>query len=1217
MELFCVGNVSHNLSLSCNDLTQIDVTMGGESPVSENTVSSFEMRSFVASPAPLSPHSPPVTSQVLDHDMADDSIDSVFFDKEDKISFVHWNIEGLLSKLKDSEFLSYLKNFDVICLSETFVRSFDNTMFPSHTMFIKSSTDLGNKGRDSGGIICLIRTSLLNFFSPRVNNGCGNFLSFIINKKLFNYHTDVLFVYAYVPPEGSKFYDISNIDNGIQHLEDYILDCFSDFGELPIFLCGDMNGRIANNFPTLFDIENIFDHLENDHNVLIRCSDDHIMNSYGKSLLDMCTALNLYPMNGICNGDLQGHFTYISEFGSSVIDYFLLSVDLYDFLSTKCSLFVSEMISSKHMPIEFRFTTTQKTKPLTSNKVSESFEKYRWDSDCSQQFQDNIESDSFKSKLDNSLLKLASNVNESLSLFNEAIKNCAENMKKKIRLSSENKQDKWFDYECVLFRRKVRKYLRIYRKKLTESDRHEYCKIRREYKNLILTKKKAYKNIMFENIVTAVTNRNDFWQKIKDVLRKKSTKRNDISLDSWFDHFKEVLEKEETDVVDNDLLHDDVVQDEYIDLLDKPISCTEILKAIQKLKLNKASGPDGMIGEFFKFSSVVIIDYLVALFNHLFDIGYYPEDWSESIILPLFKKGNVNDPNNYRGISLCNILSKLYSSVINDRLKLWIEENNLTGEYQAGFKKDYSTIDHIFTLLACVQKQFSNIKNRKLYVAFIDFQKAFDSVSRKLLWPILSKNKIHGKLLNCVKSMYSEVKAKVRAGANLTDVINCTEGVKQGDVCSPLLFSLFINELALEIIEKGRHGIKLSPDILELFILLFADDIVLLSETVVGLQNQLNNLYSAASKLHLTVNLAKSNIIVFRLGGFLGEREKWYYAGKRMEVVNCYKYLGIYFSTKLSFSHACQDLIARSKRAISCILNTLYKFDKISVSVFLTLFDCQVKPILLYGSEVWGLMSGTQIESAHLFALKRFLGVDRRTPNALIYGEFARYPIYIEAYTRCIKYWLKVVSMSTDRLPHKAYKMLFLLDERGKRTWASDIRQCLFKYGFAYVWLNQGVGNVNVFLRCFKQRIIDNCWQEWNGLINASDRFVIYRQHKTSYYIEPYLKLNINRYVMKSLVHFRLGISNLLVHKNRYTVNRNVNDEICRLCLSDIENELHILLCCQELQDLREDLIPKKYFNRPCMFKLILLLSVKNESVLHNLAIFLYKCFNMLDHASS
>ena len=176
-------------------------------------------------------------------------------------------------------------------------------------------------------------------------------------------------------------------------------------------------------------------------------------------------------------------------------------------------------------------------------------------------------------------------------------------------------------------------------------------------------------------------------------------------------------------------------------------------------------------------------------------------------------------------------------------------------------------------------------------MAFIDFEKAFDSISRKLLWPILLKNGIKGRLYMCVRSMYENVKARIRCGATFTDYIKCTRGVKQGDVCSPVLFSLFINELALDIIYNGRHGVSLSNDFVQLVILLFADDMILLSETVIGLQTQLNNLFSAASRLQLKVNMNKSNIVVFRKGGYLGARERWVYGDCMMKVVNSYKYL--------------------------------------------------------------------------------------------------------------------------------------------------------------------------------------------------------------------------------------------------------------------------------------------------------------------------------------
>ena len=133
----------------------------------------------------------------------------------------------------------------------------------------------------------------------------------------------------------------------------------------------------------------------------------------------------------------------------------------------------------------------------------------------------------------------------------------------------------------------------------------------------------------------------------------------------------------------------------------------------------------------------------------------------------------------------------------------------------------------------------------------------------KMLWPILLKNGIKGRLYKCVRSMYDNVKARIRCGAKFTDYINCTRGVKQGDVCSPVLFSVFINELALDITNSGRHGVSLSSDFVQLVILLSGDDMILLTETVTGLHTQLNSLFSASSRLQLKINMNKSNIVVF------------------------------------------------------------------------------------------------------------------------------------------------------------------------------------------------------------------------------------------------------------------------------------------------------------------------------------------------------------------
>ena len=144
------------------------------------------------------------------------------------------------------------------------------------------------------------------------------------------------------------------------------------------------------------------------------------------------------------------------------------------------------------------------------------------------------------------------------------------------------------------------------------------------------------------------------------------------------------------------------------------------------------------------------------LFNTVFASDEYPEAWPEAEMYPLHKQDSIHEPDNYRGISLLNVFSKLYSYIINKRLSRWVEDNDVLGEIQAGFRKDQSTIDHIFTLFSMIQRHL--LRNKKLHVAFIDLRKAFDFISHCKLWPILNKTGIKGKLLQTTQSMYRILK---------------------------------------------------------------------------------------------------------------------------------------------------------------------------------------------------------------------------------------------------------------------------------------------------------------------------------------------------------------------------------------------------------------------------------------------------------------------------
>ena len=1070
----------------------------------------------------------------------------------------------------------------------------------------------------------------------RVDINLGNAVFLLIDRTILGLDKDVLSANVYIPPEGSPYYNITGVNgDGISNLEDCIFDNVLLDNDVYVLLNGDLNSRTANVSQSIScEHDEIFNVQEKDQNIQ-RFSQDTTINPFGKSLLFMCTALNLCILNGTCEGDRLGAYTFISDAGSSVVDYFVLSCDLYASIFNKCQINVIERTECKHMPVRMTVSFPKYNSNVENESCSKvKVNKFIWDENKSDLFKDALANENFVSGLKDAYESIDNDEDLALDKFNNCLKDAAQCMRKTLVINN-NKTQNWFDQECRLKRAEVRKELSCYNTKVrnrdtiidayqdkdkqiiddvvqqTNSQRQKYCISRREYKNLIERKKKEYNEKTIAKLLAALDSQRDFWATMRAIAPKRQYCKNNISQETWFNYFKGLLEQEDVLSGTADLVSAEQDDDDLE--FNRPINEEEVVLAIKNLKAGKAAGPDMIIGEMLKHASSEILPFAVKFFNRLFDKGIYPNNWCESIILPLYKKGEVNDPGNYRGISLTDISSKIYGTIINKRIQKWVDENNITGEVQAGFKAGYSTIDHVFTLMACVQKRFCNTNKRKLYVAFIDFRKCFDTINRNILWPILKKSGIKGKLFNCIRSMYEKVLARVRSRQDtLTEHINCTLGVKQGDICSPILFSLYINELAIDLIKNGRHGVFF--DMYELFVLLLADDIILCSETVVGLQNQLNILQRAANKLHLTVNLDKSNIIVFRKGGYLGEKEKWFYDGKLMPVVNIYKYLGIYMSTRLSFSAACRDVASKAKRALLYIIQKLRQHNCSSIQVFLKIFDTQVQPIMQYGSEIWGLCkSANECEKVHLYALKKYLNVDLKTPNDLIYNEMCRYPITINSTINCIRFWLKLIQMDNFRLPRKAYDSLYALDSRGKETWATNIRLCLTQNGFGYAWLNQGVGNNKKFLFELKARLIDSKWQNVNAHIQESDRFTFYSLISAEEKCLPsHLTIDISRHLKCTLTKFRFGISRINVHYYRYR-HHNQGDLLCPYCKTVEENEFHILMCCPLYDALRQQFLKEKYYRFPNMNKLRILLCSKNDKIIGDVCRFLYAALKKRD----
>ena len=370
----------------------------------------------------------------------------------------------------------------------------------------------------------------------------------------------------------------------------------------------------------------------------------------------------------------------------------------------------------------------------------------------------------------------------------------------------------------------------------------------------------------------------------------------------------------------------------------------------------------------------------------------------------------------------------------------------------------------------------------------VDFSKAFDYVVHENLWYKLIKLGIRGKILKVIRSMYAGIKSRVKYLNVLSDEFPCMLGVRQGECLSPFLFSMFLNDIEETFILKGYQGIEIYMT--KLFLILYADDIVILAESAQSLQNGIDLLYEYCERWKLKVNVVKTKIVIFKKSGVLPRNLTFNFQGQNIEIVNSFKYLGIVFTQGGSFNEAQCTLADQAQKAVFRLNSYLVKFCTVSIPHKLELFDKLVLPILNYGCEVWGFHTANNIERVHTIYCKKLLNVKRSTQNDFVYGVLGRHNLLIGRYVRIVKYWLKLISCTNDKYVKIVYDILKKDSDMypNKISWVTLFKNMLARLGFFEVWLAQGVGNRDLFLYLFKQRLLDTFKQDWQGRLDNSNR---------------------------------------------------------------------------------------------------------------------------------
>ena len=1085
--------------------------------------------------------------------------------------------------------------------------------------------------RKSGGIGIYIKNDISEHISQIETQ--SDYSAWIKISKLYTkLEDDIIIGACYVPPQNSKYYN----EDDFAQLEQEIMSfcCESKY----VFITGDLNAKTASmqdftrsdaSFDKYLDLDqetiDFFDQeafLQNNNIQVERVSKDKNTNNTGYKIIDICKNNNLYMLNGRYGQDAgKGNYTFRDQ---SVIDYSISSSEGFSLLTDFKIQELDDIYSDGHsllqmnMHLNTAITLSEHTAETNCalheknyNPISQ--KRYKWEQQKSTIFNENIDITKLKD-LDSYLDTIGpeitqENMNEiTLKLNNLFLDSAEKTLEKTGASTSMNtfKYDKpWFGLKCKKARKSYNKARKRYQIHKNSGNKANLKAESKHYKNTM----NKYINQFKKNQQAKLRKMHkkspkEYWKYLNSL--NKCRKPNAPGLDNFLDFFKDLNSRKHTE--DNDST-DDIVNNVNLDnddqFLNAPISSEEISKCISKLKNSKAPGSDQILNEFIKYSRNQLLPLYVRIFNLILNTGIIPENWVEGLIMPIYKnKGDSMLPENYRPITLLSCMGKLFTAILNERLTLFLDENRILLENQAGFRKHYSTSDHIFvlhSLFELLKKQ-----KKKLFCAFVDFSKAFDSVWRIALWNKLLRNEINGKFFNVIYNLYQNIKSCITLnGANST-FFESYVGLRQGENLSPVLFSIFLNDLEPFLEEKNVTGIEFELENDDLFffirfvVLLYADDTAIVCESPDEFQSALNNFVEYCQTWRLNINYDKTKVVIF--GARNIDQYRFEMEGVQIEISNSYKYLGVLLSSNGSFLNARKAIYEKANKAMHLLYKRIYNLN-LPLDLQLQLFDSTILPIITYGSEIWGYENLDMFERIHNQFLRTITKCRKSTPMYMLYGELGRHPISITIKSRIIGFWTHIINGKSTKFVNLIYKKLL---QTGPHLfkWTRNVQAILQEVGRNDIWLNQNENISSNTHKLVKKILFDQFVQKWHNSLQQSSKGRNYNLLKDNPSLEEYLMI-LPRAKYIPLLKYRTANHFLPVETLRWQ-SIDISERKCTLCDNnqDTADEFHYLFICKYFDAQRKQYIKPYYFRRPNILKYKGLFSSKSQEKLSNLSKF-------------
>ena len=483
------------------------------------------------------------------------------------------------------------------------------------------------------------------------------------------------------------------------------------------------------------------------------------------------------------------------------------------------------------------------------------------------------------------------------------------------------------------------------------------------------------------------------------------------------------------------------------------------------------------------------------------------------------------------------------------------------------------------------------------------------AVWRAGLWIKLLGHGINGKIFRVIYNLYQNIKSCVMYSGELSGFFRCYCGVRQGENLSPVLFSLFLNDLDDFLTNSIATSINLNMpgnDIevyLKLFTLLYADDTVIFGTDPDSFQENINIFFEYSRQWKLNVNLNKTKILIFGIRNT--DNLEFKLGDNKIDICDEFKYLGTVVTKRCSFYKAIKHNVDHAKKALHLLYKRIRNLQ-IPIDLQIQLFDSTVLPILLYGCETWGFYSTNLIDTVHNQFLQTITKLRKSTPVYMLYAELGRKPIDILIKTRMIGYWISLVNNENqNKFSRKIYDIMLAEYNTGQNfKWIDFIKQILISVGEPGLFNQNFIENPKATKERISNRLNDIYTQEWTAKLQLSSKGRNYSVFKQNLNFESYFT-TLDRNVYLPIVKFRTSNHKLPVEIGRWN-NTPFGERKCLLCnLNDIGDDFHYLLKCSFFETDRKELLKQYFYTRTNIIKFQHLLASTNKNILTKLSKFM------------